>query len=484
MRCFQVAALILAGAFLALPAGLRGEPASPQATASKGATLEQVLRALEHGSPGAVVADSSAVDAKLQADLNTADAASLWERISVEFDRACLIRGRTVSLQRRFSHPEEEPGPEVSELQEVTSDLVRLTAPFRSSFAPGEVTRVENAFPVTLTPAQRQAMLKDGLPLSALTPEQRAVLLRLNRDAAYSGFTSHLAVLDLLMETWPALDLTPLPAPARLNQDFAVKEGRGAARTLLIISRPGAPDVQGRVVKPEVVSLPAMRKQGNDLRPVWDFPLQEQEVGDLLLKLREQGGPEVRVPGYATHRRLLAYSQGCSRGEILNALCDLWGWEVKRTAGGYRLERPSLRAPRDDAELQQAIRRSLPPALRHMLMAVAERAKLRTQHQIDLLLGDIERAAGADWKLVRVTNLDPTAQRRLLNVSTLRWLSGWATQYGSNPTPPPWLTHPERIIVRLVPGRDSPGESVSIEAKDDQGQPWGWGWYPNTDGRQ
>jgi hypothetical protein len=470
--------------------GTAGPREAPQTVSlARSADLEAVVTAL--GRAGCVVvADVSTIRRTLREPLQEVPLDQALGRISLDFDRFVLRRGKTLVLQRRYSDPDEDAGLEIAELRAAAVDMDRLIQPFAPQLRAGpETIGAMDAFIAALTPEQEQRMLGGGLPFRELSARQQEMWLELNADQAYGTAVMELRRARLCFTQWERATLEDIASksfPRRFLivtfADPAGVEGKDG----IAIQTPGLGppvNVRGRQPRSEGVELPpAGEKPPARLRARWPLPVQQMDLETLAQKLREDGGPKLEIPTYARARTVWIVSNGGTRAEVLAALADLWGWELSPTRSGYALGRPRLAPARDAADLRLKLRRAVPPALRHMIVALlGESANERWARQMSLLVEGAHRVAGREWKRFPVTQLDEVSQRRLANEAALRTFGSWYSSYGVQAQPDVWLTNPERGIFKLS-GPLGPGRHPRILflVKDDRGMETGWGWSVGT----
>ncbi|HEU4753892.1 MAG TPA: hypothetical protein VFU47_12360 [Armatimonadota bacterium] len=133
-------------------------------------------------------------------------------------------------------------------------------------------------------------------------------------------------------------------------------------------------------------------------------------------------------------------------------------------------------APRDALDLHRKLRKALPPALFHLLHARCEAAMAWERKQLDGILADAERAAGADWTDFRVAQLPAKSQRTLALIGLEAQVLPWFQTRGRRESPPAWLAHPEKGYFTLGGpiGRDQHPLLLFRARPEDGGLGWGW----------
>ncbi|HEU4753384.1 MAG TPA: hypothetical protein VFU47_09780, partial [Armatimonadota bacterium] len=217
------------------------------------------------------------------------------------------------------------------------------------------------------------------------------------------------------------------------------------------------------------------------LRPAWKLPAAELDLATLARKLAAEGGPKLEYPAYAAHRRFWVYSREATRGEVLEALGLLWGWELTPRGERFLFGRPHPRPANGPMDLEARLLAGLPPATRHMLDATRERAFDRMGRQLELVFQEAGRKFGPDWKQVEVSRLSPENQQRLANIALVACLSRWYSSPFRGKEIPAWITHPERGVLHLSgPITPTTHPMLTFEATDDNGRRWVWGWAVGT----
>ncbi len=477
--------LALLAALTAAAAGARAEEETgPRVTMPANVDLEAVLGMLQPALPGVVVADAAAAPAVLRRPLRDASVPQVLDRLCLDFDRFRVRRGRTLALQLRYSDPEEPPAPELEELRRTLDDLAALLrgVPMLSMQV---YTRSQNAFADSLTPEQQARMQQGGLTLAELPEAQRHAFLALNNTTLYGPTLMEALRAQAVLREWSRAVARPLGPPERPRQQLYV----APPPTL------GNPDPEGTMLhlmpatrnprppRAEGVELPPPPRLPADLRVPWPLPLQRLDLAAFARKLRESGGPVLEVPEYARQRTFWIYAQRGTRGEALQALADLWGWEWRAVKGGYRLDRPRAERPRDLLDLHRRLQRAVPPALVHQLRgAIEERALARWAADADAITRNAAAVAGAEWKEIRVAQLSPETRHRLAEFIVRTSLHLWfQSGHGAKPEPPAWFLAPERGVLKLS-GPLGPGRHplLSLEVPVGPGRVEMWGWQVNT----
>lgn len=477
----------LAGSLAAAPSGAAGLPA---VSLRRGADLEATLRACEPALPAVVVAESSPGAARIREPLKDVPVETALKRISLDLDRCCLLRPRSLALQLRYGQPDAGRGPEWGELRQTVEDLEGLVQPFYPRLRDlGPVTRAHNAFGRSLTTAQAEKMQSGGLPLAALAPEQQRLFLEINTSHAYEDLRVKMHYVSVIMRNWKEGRIehlttrgmreegmylfVPNPEPTKLY---------GASRIPVRFADP-----QPWQGPPEVFSLPDPKlKSPASLRPEWTLPLQELDLETFARELRASGGPELEIEPFARQRRFWIASRAGTRGEILLALGDLWGWNLFPTSKGYRLGRARRPQAGNPRELIRQIRATVPPSLRYLLRSVRERYQnARLQRQGAAIDREAEQLAGPGWMRLPVTRLSEVGQEALAQVAVIMNLNDWMHSYAWEEEPLPWFTHPEKGILKLS-GPLGPGRHPILmfdtfyEEGPRKGQTASWGWAVGT----
>ena len=462
----------------------------PRITAARGATLEGVVRALEAGVKGVLVADVSAVDSRLQDPLKDMPLNDALRRISVDFDRLCLRRGRAVALQRRFGDPDEDPGAELEELRLAAEQMYRLLGPFRPSLKPGRPSIHANMrFVASISGEQQTRMLtKEGMPFTELEGAQQAAWMEITSYQAYGDASRDFRRAMLCMR---ALNRGTLRETARIG------ERRSSVAVTVVDPEAGADDGVDIPVPLNNIRPYVARAAGVDLaektstlpstlRAAWAIPAEKLTLEGLARRLQSETGIRLEIPDYAAKRSFWIYSRGGARGEVLLALADLWGWDLTPAKEGFRLGYPRLGKARDPYELHLLIQRSLPPAVRHQMEAVQAQCTERWAKQLGLVLADADRAGDRSWKTLPVATLEETSKVRLANLIAWRLAhKGWRG-YWKEQEPPGWLTKVEQGSLRLngpLGGGKHPLLHIRVPAgQDERGitRYSSWGWWVGT----
>jgi len=466
-------------------AAFGGESGSAPAVAlRKGVPIREALGALA-GPVRVVAADVSAVDPKTRHDVSGSLEESL-RQISLDYDRYCILRGTTtLALQRRFADPEEEPGLEMEELRLTTEEMYRLIRPFTPRLRAGpETNQAHDVFAASITGAQEARMRSGGLPYRELTPEQQGLWSDITAQVAYDETEREIRRLSLLMGSWRELSMEEFLSPGgRLTQtiyrfpDPAASQGRDAVQINIARADRRVP----RVSQPEVETRPPVESQPDGLRTVWRLPLAQTDLASVAKRWAEAGGPPLQIPDYAKKRRLWIASNG-TRGEVLGALADLWGWSVSRTRDGFRLGRPRLAPARDPFDLHRKLRAAVPPALVHMVGPPSQAGTDRPSVQMESVFAAAERVAGPDWKHVNVNRLDQESQDRLANQLVRSQIRKWWGTRSPADGPNPAFVSLERGVLALN-GPLGPGlhPTLTFWALDAKGRRDGrWGFAVGT----
>lgn len=445
-------------------------------TLPRGADLEVVAREWERAQHGVFLADSSAVAATLQDPIRDAEPDVALKRISVDLDRACIRRGQTLVLQRRFGAPDEEPGIELEEAQIVAKEAYRLSSPFAPPFGPLEYTRAQNTFVKSLTAEQQQRMQsRQGLPVQALPDDQRELWFKINLTQVYDNSERNLRRFKLLMEQWPTATMEDFRRPDQVSQELFrfADAGEPGGRGGVSISIPRDTGV-GRTGKPQLVQLPPYGDLPSRLKIHVSIPIGEFTLGDLATRLSAQG-VQVRIPTYATGRKLWAFSHEGRLGDVLDGLGVLYGWSAVTWKDGYELGFPSPAAATDALDLHLKLKRLVPPAIYHQAAALDAGEYGRFGRQWARILSEADRLGGKRWKSLRVTQFSAETQRRLANLAAVYQLGRWYNERGQSEQPVPWVMHPERCILYLS-GPLGPGQHPSLrcEAALDNGKTASW----------
>jgi hypothetical protein len=414
--------------------------------------FETALRAIE-GARGSVVAgDASLVDVRLSTKLEAVAASEALRRMSVDFDRLIILRGRSVVLQRRFGDPDEEPGVEVEELRLATDQMYRLVSAFMPDIKgglPSIMAKID--FVASITPDQQRRMqTPEGLPLAELDAEQRGAFTSIVR---FQGYNSAYRELRRAMLCVGGLNRCSMQEIARLGGKrsqvavrFADPEQRGGDAVSM-----GVPtrNLSPYVAFADSAELPTRSGLPSNLRVPWSVPLERFNLAAFNRRFFSETGLILHTPEYAQERTFWLSSRGGTRGEVLQALADLWGWSVSEGKGGFRLGYPRLGRARDASDLKALVERATPPPIRHQVRALKASVTERWAKQMGAVLASADRAAGKDWKQMKVADLDAEAKQRLANQLLITQVAeGWGS-YWQGESPPEWLTAPERGFVRL-----------------------------------
>jgi hypothetical protein len=249
---------------------------------------------------------------------------------------------------------------------------------------------------------------------------------------------------------------------------------RGEANIDLPTFRPG-PNSSRRAPRAEGVRLPLIPRIPASLQSTWRLDTRQIGLATLMDALRRSGGPKVDVPPHARARKLWICSRG-TRAEVLQAVADLWGWELAPSGSGYRLGRPRFDPPQNPADLHKKMGRAIPPALWHLLAARLERTFAWDGRQMECVLAGADRVAGENWRGFPVIRLGDADQNRLAHVMLREQLRLWYELHGQAGQIPGWLLQPERGYFTLS-GPLGPGQhpTLMFHAGEQGGGAWGWG---------
>jgi hypothetical protein len=448
---------------------------------SRGAELAAVLAALGAAAPGVVVADTAAVPGWLSRELRNPSRGDLLERVSLDFDRAVLVRGSSLMLQLRYSHPEEPPALEIEEIQAWLRDTQRLLQPFTPRIGIKQYTRAQNQFVETLTPQQRELLRTEGIRAADLPPEQRDFWFAINGSRALGMLSFRNQKMLHCFNEWSRATLhAPTKRGERYRQlvvrfSYPPDPGEGVSGFPVppVNFRPGRAQSE-RYELPEMEALPAR----SSLAAIWTLPLERLTLRALVERLAAEGGPEISFPEYAAERTLWVGSRESSRHAVLTAVADLWGWQLEQRQGRWRLGRPRAGPVRDPLELREELLRALPPRLRFEYRAVDQGATDRWGRQAQLVIEEAERVAGGDWEDVRISRLSLEGQQRLANIVAWRLLavppSYW---FDDRKRVPAWVARPAEGVLHLS-GEIGPGlhPVLSFRFETGEGKVEFWGW--------
>jgi len=240
---------------------------------------------------------------------------------------------------------------------------------------------------------------------------------------------------------------------------------------------PGNPSpMRGYTPVAEGLELAPAGRAPRSLQAPWPLTARRLRLRELPAALRAAGGPSLTTPTYAGEREVVIASAG-SRFEVLTALADLWGWELRTEGQGFALGRARLPAARNPVELHTRLMQAVPPPVWHNMISLRQHARNRWSRQMELVLDNVERLHGKGWKSFRPADLTPENQQRLANVVFMRQVANWWGIAGPLDRPHPWIATPERGVLRLG-GPLGPGQHpmLKFEVTDENGQTWMWGW--------
>jgi hypothetical protein len=463
--------------------GTPGGGSQPRVSLPKGADLRAALAALSTSAGATVIlADASVVPSSLSVELAEAPLETALRQISLDFDRAIVRQGRVMVLQRRFSHPDEDPGLEIEELRLAAIEMDRLMEPFRPPFVGVQYIQAKASFVASITAEQEARMRDGGLAVTELPKSQRDLWLKINTTQAYETAARELRRARLCLTQWDRVTVEDLWADrfpkyqlfARFPDPSGI-EGRDGVHTLA-----PSTNLRPRKRSPELAVYPDVTgKVPETLRPSWPIGLQEADLEKLPRLLEGVRGPKLSTPAYAKSRHLWIASRG-TRHEVLSGLGLLWGWELKQERGGYRLGLPRPTPARTPAELREKLVGMVPPALRQSIdMLVEEVATERCSQQMKRVIQAADKVAGAGWRTFRVADLDARSQKSLADVAAAVTIGKAVRPSDSGERH--WVLYPERARLFLS-GPLGPDLHPNLMAllEDDRGQTVGWGWAVGT----
>lgn len=228
--------------FLLLPrAGVRAAPPPPVITLAKDADLGLLMGSVHRGMPGAVVADAAS-SGKCRQAMENLPLEQALPRISVDYDRCWVRRGRALALQLRYTGPTEGIGLELEELRRALADMNRIISAFAPRLSGVPYIRAQRDFVASVTQEQQGQMLGTGLPWRALTPAQRAAWLGINASKALSSDVRMLRRGALCLSQWNGLTghEASIPGQKRLQLHIPfpdAAEPSGKAGCMVLIPR-------------------------------------------------------------------------------------------------------------------------------------------------------------------------------------------------------------------------------------------------------
>lgn len=369
------------------------------------------------------------------------------------FDWVPVRRGNALALQMRYSSETEEPSTEPEELRATIRDLQRLITPLKPISGYKSIGHLQQQFGASLTPSQIKRVWSGGLALEALTLEQRERLRRILVSITYGDSLRNWKEVQACLAAWPRASIWRLgegdyASTAVAYPDAAARGGKTSVSLDASYSQTGQ---EGWVEpSPPPASPPA------GLEAPWRIAAGPTDLAALARDLREQGGPDLDFPSYASRRTVWVSSPGATRGEVLSTLCSLWGWRLRKAGSRVIMERPSPGLVRTDAELRQRLQQAWPPAVRNYLIACGARASSLQSDRVSVDWSVLRASAGGETPIAR---LPGPAQRHVLAAlmrsqllfSHQRMRAGWGVEVTAPPqegrlemTPPvpggsPWL---------------------------------------------
>lgn len=358
----------------------------------QGATLLEIAQEWERTQGGVFLADVSSRPTALKDPTKDADGNAALDRISVDLDRACVRRGHTLVLQRRFSAPDEDPGVEVAELQIMAREMYRLISPFAPPFQGLEEIQAQNGFAKSLSAEQQQRMMSPEGPPLALPDAQRKLWLDINQAQNYGSSERELRRLSLLMEQWQNAKLDDTRNP-RATPDvwFPLNDPKEGGRGGITISLARDTGVSPRP-RPERTDLPPEELPAR-LKAGLSLPPGEYTLADLAERL-SASKVVVRFPSYAANRKVVAFSHDGKLGEILSGLCVLYGWTATPTRSGYQVGLPRFDPAKDAQDLHLKLQRMVPPAVRYQVRILSQGEYGRSGHQWAAIIQEAEHLGG------------------------------------------------------------------------------------------
>jgi hypothetical protein len=328
-------ALLPLSLLLAPPASSKPAPpdatplgTEPLVTLPREASLADALTALHRSMGVPVLCEKPRIDRALQAELKSSPLPAALEEVSRSYHFYCVRRERSLALQRRYADARERPDLEVELLTAVARDVFRLL----DAVAPGPVDpsldRERVSFFEALSTDEVEQARTRGLPFGALDPKRQALWRRINHRMAYSEAWMEGRRSAQLYNTW--------------------KQGRLEYQT----RSDGEPDLQYRFPDPvenatvgiplaSQTKLPVVRvlPAGENrvsaavrLPAGWDRRVQlpdgETTPQKLAGALSAASGKPFETDSYTRDRPLLAYTSGGRVRDVVEALCDLYGWTV------------------------------------------------------------------------------------------------------------------------------------------------------------
>jgi hypothetical protein len=482
----MICRLLWSGTLLAVAAAAAPTPgpAEPRVTLPVGLDLESVVPQLQRGPIRVVVADPSPAPADLSRRLDNVPLKEALQRISLDFDRRWLRRGACLALQHRFNEPDAGPGVELEEARIAAADMYGLIRPFSPRLGGLEYTLAKARLVAALTPELQQRMIGTGIPLTEMPRDLQRAWLEINSSHAYASSVRELRRAAGCLGKWSQVVARPLGQiingrPAQLDMVYPDPQGDDGRVDGVDPGNPIA-NLRGYTPVAEGFELHPADKAPRSLQAPWPVAARRFRLREIAGVLKAEGGPRLTTPAYAGDREVLIASLG-SRFEVLTALADLWGWELRPEGEGFALGRPRFAAARSAVELHARLMQAVPPPIWHNMIAIRRHTRSRWGRQMALVLDDVERVHGKSWKSFRPTDLTPEAQQRLANVVFMRQVSHWWSSAGPRDRPPPWIVTPERGVLRLG-GPLGPGlhPMLRFEVTDDNGQTWMWGWAVGT----
>ena len=460
------------------------ETARPKVSVASGAGLKETVEALARATGGVAVAESARQKRKLVGRIQEAPLDEALRKVADDLDRFWVVRGTAVSLQLRYSDPDEGPGVEFEEVKAAAKDLDRLIGAVAPKFPGVSYTVAKEQFVASITPEQQRRMIDGGLPLAELPRAQRDAFLRISLSHAYDDTARELRRAALCLGNWERVRVEFGQSKVGnrwLSCRFPDREADTGVNGVMV----RIPGAMRRTSYPrsEGLELPVLAERATrGLRPVWKLPPQEMDLASLAVALRKAGGPRLETPEYAAARKFWVCSVGATRRDVLTAVADMWGWELTLTRKGYRLARPRLRLAKGAVELHQRMRQAVPPAIWHSVVAVQRyHDTARWGRQMDLLLADAERVAGKNWRRLSPAKLSDENQRRLANLVLRGQVGAWYFGGGGRRGPRPYIVAPQQAVLHLS-GPLGPDEHPLLKLLVPIGENTvaGWGWAVGT----
>lgn len=485
MRTVAVALLLgfaLPFCLVSTGAGEPPLPAAPRITVPKGAALPETMRAAAKLGFRVALAERPYQMRSLAHSLAGASSDESLNAIAESFDLSWLARSRTIVFGRRCTAADEPLDLEVEELRAVTQDLYRLIHRFAPYPLDEQYTRSQNRFYASLSGQTLRTMREPaGLPFGELPPEQQAEWRLLSYANAFCD-------KDLVAER-----------AARIYREWrrtalSYRTNEQGGRALWF----SYPDAGGRA-DGRRFSLPAPREDVADLGPAGGsgaqvtvepakltpsyscpvtLPDGEMTVRKLVGVLAQATRNSIEVPTWAQDRPVVVVARDANGADVVNALQDLYGWELRLQSGRrWNLGRPVLSDTADVRGLYSRLKRALPPSIHRFWQAKMRSVRLYQagyRFQFTRILSAITQALQEDWRTAASRDLPPAVQRQLANLVFVESLKGALDRCIEQPEPQWYLVAPERGLFFLEGTDSNPMLMFRVLRPDGRRDGWGW----------